>query len=680
MELVLEISGDQIDGARDYQEDAFLVSFLDDEEGGSRSSSLVIMADGMGGHAAGNIASNLVVSTFNKSFTGGFGREEAPQLLRRSLEKANEALSESIKETPALDGMGCTMVTGLFTRGRGYWISVGDSHLYLFRDNLLEKKNEDHSYGGYLDRMRAQGMEVEEEPGLSRNMLMSAMTGDPIAEVDCPSTAFELRAGDRIVVCSDGLDTLSEAAISQTCGWAGSAKECVAALLKAVEEARKPRQDNTTVIVVDVHSGENGVKAAPPSSDLSVQGDDDDTAQLSFEELESALKDAPPPPAMREADLLPPPRPPKSNTGLIVGIVAALVLAGAAAAYFLFLQPGASPEQPGGARTGEASGGEASGGEVAQGGESTSESSAGSTQTQGEPSGGSQGEETTQGSEGTSTEEDPLNAALNAVDKEGSTDSPTDSESTANEPGERVADFEEITDPLQAGGNGPRMVALPGGTFRMGSVGGNRAEHPLHDVTVKPFAIGKFEVSIAEYRVFASATGRRVNTNDLIGESAPVVNVSWDDALAYARWLSVQTGVRYRLPSEAEWEYAARGGKRSAYWWGQNPGEGRAHCFDCKSGFDRESPVRVNSFEPNPFGLHNVSGNAAEWVYDCYHGDYRGAPTDGSVWEGGDCSKRMVRGGSFRTTSGSIRVGARDRVTSSRRSDEVGFRVARDLE
>ena len=107
MELVFEISGDQIDGARDYQEDAFLITFLDDDAGGDgKSSALVIMADGMGGHAAGNIASNLVVSTFNKTFTGGFGRDATPELLRVALAKANGALSESIRETPALDDEG----------------------------------------------------------------------------------------------------------------------------------------------------------------------------------------------------------------------------------------------------------------------------------------------------------------------------------------------------------------------------------------------------------------------------------------------------------------------------------------------------------------------------------------------------------------------------------------------
>ncbi len=155
MELSLEISGDQIAGARDYQEDAFLTTHLDDESGGSKSSALVVVADGMGGHAAGNIASNLVVSTFNKTFTGNFGKQAPHLVLLQALENANDGLKASVEETPGLDGMGCTMVTAAITKGKIFWISVGDSHIYLIRDRELTKKNEDHSYGGYLDRMRS---------------------------------------------------------------------------------------------------------------------------------------------------------------------------------------------------------------------------------------------------------------------------------------------------------------------------------------------------------------------------------------------------------------------------------------------------------------------------------------------------------------------------------------------
>ena len=252
MELYFEIAGSQYLGARDYQEDAFLTTYLDDEGATSKSTVLAVIADGMGGHAAGNIAANLVVSTFNRSVTRSFGQQKLPPLLRECVATANDALKESIRETPALDGMGCTLVAVAGSRGKLWWISVGDSHLYLLRDRELIKENEDHSYGGYLERMKAQGLELEPDPSLSRNMLMSAVTGEEIAEIDCPETPLQLRAGDRLLIASDGLDTLSLDKTLQCCAWAKSAKECVDSLLKAVEAAERPRQDNTTVVVIDV--------------------------------------------------------------------------------------------------------------------------------------------------------------------------------------------------------------------------------------------------------------------------------------------------------------------------------------------------------------------------------------------------------------------------------------------
>ncbi|MDX1434275.1 MAG: SpoIIE family protein phosphatase, partial [Gammaproteobacteria bacterium] len=263
MEVTLDIAGDQINGARDYQEDAFLTTYLTEEGGDAKSAALVVVADGMGGHAAGNIASNLVVSTFNKTFTGKYGKQDPPSVLREALKNANEGLKESIKETPALDGMGCTMVTAAFSKGKVFWISVGDSHLYLIRDRTITKKNEDHSYGGYLDRMREQGIDVEAEAGLSRNMLMSAMTGEEIAEIDCPKLGFQLLPGDRVIIASDGLDTLDEEAILKTSAWSHTPTECVSGLLRAVDDAKRPRQDNTTVVVVDVKERKSS-EAPPP--------------------------------------------------------------------------------------------------------------------------------------------------------------------------------------------------------------------------------------------------------------------------------------------------------------------------------------------------------------------------------------------------------------------------------
>ncbi len=146
MSVAFEIASDQIDGARDYQEDAFMVNQLGEAENGDICS-LIIMADGMGGHAAGNVASNMVVATFNKSFQSKFPTREIAETLTEALNRSNDQIRSSVKETPALRGMGCTMVTVYLQNDNLYWISVGDSHLYLIRDRELIKQNADHSYG-----------------------------------------------------------------------------------------------------------------------------------------------------------------------------------------------------------------------------------------------------------------------------------------------------------------------------------------------------------------------------------------------------------------------------------------------------------------------------------------------------------------------------------------------------
>jgi formylglycine-generating enzyme required for sulfatase activity len=226
------------------------------------------------------------------------------------------------------------------------------------------------------------------------------------------------------------------------------------------------------------------------------------------------------------------------------------------------------------------------------------------------------------------------------------------------------------------------MVVVPGGTFEMGSRPSalQRDELPRHTVSVPAFAIGRHEVTRAEYARFARATGRRVPEGaGRDPERYPVVEVSWDDAYAYVRWLSDRTGERYRLPSEAEWEYAARAGTTTDYWWGRQVGQENAHCFDCGSGLHPRLPARIGFFEANPFGLYDTAGNVAEWVHDCWHPNYRGAPDDGGVWEGGDCTRRVVRSGSFASPSGSIRSASRDSRVGNERYDDVGFRVAREL-
>ena len=158
-----------------------------------------------------------------------------------------------------------------------------------------------------------------------------------------------------------------------------------------------------------------------------------------------------------------------------------------------------------------------------------------------------------------------------------------------------------------------------------------------------------------------------------------MINVSWEDAVAYAEWLSAQTGERYRLPSEAEWEYAARAGSATKYSWGNEIGHNRANCNACGSQWDGEKTAPVGSFGPNAWGLHDMHGNLWEWVQDCWNDNYQGAPADGSAWTSGDCEIRVLRGGSWINQPGYLRAAFRNWFTTGGGASALGFRVARTL-
>jgi serine/threonine protein phosphatase PrpC len=199
------------------------------------------------------LPSNIICEqSLNKSFQSSFSPIEVEAALTEALNLSNEKIRASVKEKPALRGMGCIMVTAYLDDDDLYWVSVGDSHLYLFRDRELIKPNANHSYGAYLDMMKEQGIEFEEQVGMSRNMLMSAITGEKISNIDISETPIKVRPGDRVIVASDGLDVLGTGAIIQYSSWSATASECVCALLKAVEDASKINQDNTTLIVIDI--------------------------------------------------------------------------------------------------------------------------------------------------------------------------------------------------------------------------------------------------------------------------------------------------------------------------------------------------------------------------------------------------------------------------------------------
>ena len=244
--------------------------------------------------------------------------------------------------------------------------------------------------------------------------------------------------------------------------------------------------------------------------------------------------------------------------------------------------------------------------------------------------------------------------------------------------------FPDMQDSLRDGDLGPVMVVIPAGSFVMGDVlgGGDETELPLREVNiVRPFAMSMYEVTFAEYDIFANVTGRELPKDQLRGRGdRPVINVSWDDAKAYAEWLSQQTGKTYRLPSEAEWEYVARAGKQTRYTWGNELGTNKANCKGCGSVWDNIQLSPVGKFPANAYGIHDLHGNAWEWVEDCFHETYGAAPIDGSAWiENGECRMRGLRGGSWRGTEETIRTAKRRWNHSFSRNDMVGFRLVRDL-
>ena len=200
----------------------------------------------------------------------------------------------------------------------------------------------------------------------------------------------------------------------------------------------------------------------------------------------------------------------------------------------------------------------------------------------------------------------------------------------------------------------PEMVVVPSGTFLMGSPLADEArrqeEGPQHRVTLAyAFAVGKYEVTFDEWYACVEGGGCGSKPGDAgwgFGRQ-PAINVSWEEAQAYVAWLAKKTGKPYRLLSEAEWEYAARGGTATRYPWGDEPGMNRANFFGSGTSWSGQRSAPVGSFEPNQFGLHDMIGNVFEWVQDCAHRTYDGAPSDGSAWESGDCTTRVMRGGSF---------------------------------
>ncbi len=224
----------------------------------------------------------------------------------------------------------------------------------------------------------------------------------------------------------------------------------------------------------------------------------------------------------------------------------------------------------------------------------------------------------------------------------------------------------------------PDMVELPSGAYLMGSVEGEGYddEHPQHEVAIAGFAIGKYEVTFAEWDYCVDAGGclHRPNDQGQGRDARPVINVSWEDAQAYVAWLSDVTDETYRLPTEAEWEYAARAGTTTQYAFGDKINQKQANF-----GLNVRKTLEVGSYPANSWGLHDMHGNVWEWVEDCHHDNYEGAPTDGSPWLQSGCSKPVLRGGSWVDFAEYLRSAARYWSPPGFRHYFIGFRVARTL-
>ncbi len=222
------------------------------------------------------------------------------------------------------------------------------------------------------------------------------------------------------------------------------------------------------------------------------------------------------------------------------------------------------------------------------------------------------------------------------------------------------------------------MLEMPAGEFIMGSNDVMFAK-PAHQVIVPAFKISKNEITYELYDLFVQQTGYDIPMDSWGGGNQPVTNVSWHDTQLFIKWLnSVSTPEKpYRLPTEAEWEYAARAGTQTAYWWGNHKERNRANCSDCTSPWYRQT-APVGSFASNPFGLNDTSGNVYEWVQDCWNSHFDQAPEDGSAWLSGYCKYRVIRGGCWYFNHREIASASRTWNTATKRDSTIGFRLAQD--
>ncbi|HYM02441.1 MAG TPA: SUMF1/EgtB/PvdO family nonheme iron enzyme, partial [Stellaceae bacterium] len=266
---------------------------------------------------------------------------------------------------------------------------------------------------------------------------------------------------------------------------------------------------------------------------------------------------------------------------------------------------------------------------------------------------------------------------------------PTPSDASRNAGEQRTAAANTLPPPAAARGDQatfrdcpecPLMVRIAAGSFAMGLASGDVTAEPVRTVTVRAFALGQRPVSVGEWKACVAQGGCASVPRMADDEHASMHNLSWDDTQRYVAWLAKKTGHRYRLPSEAEWEYAARGRTTTHYWWGDQVGVGLANCSDCGGKQQKDAPLPVEDYKPNPFGLLGVHGGVAQWVADCWFPNYHGAPSDAGARDRKGCDSRVLRGGSFRNDHNNITSAVRNYYDASVRYTGNGFRVAADIE
>lgn len=619
-----EISSKQIDGTRDYQEDAIFTNVFSDYDG--NPAALLIVADGMGGHAAGNVASNLVIQTISQTISTDYGSHSVPDLLRKGIEKANASLAGTIKETEGLKGMGSTVVAVLLEQKGMWWASVGDSLLYVYRKGRIVRKNEDHSYGGYVNRMKSLDPTFEKDPVIGNNALMSVLSGEEINRIDISENPMRIFPHDRILIASDGLETLDVEALASCCERNNRSVDVIDCMIRGIQTINLDKQDNTSIIVANV-----------VREKVEQQSSTRHNVAVPVQPSKLAEKDAKH--RMKSGQAKEKSSAPVIVLGLILGLVVAVT-----GAFFAGWIPvdNAIVQQVKKLMAGESENLPKSGGVSPV--------------------------------EPILDEEEPLENTASVQQDVVPATTPSVDPDTVLAP----LPLEQFSDKIRGGGRGPKLVKLPGGSFMMGSASNypEPSERPEHIVTLPAFAISVTEITITEYNRFARATSRRTLSGNA---KDPARWVSWNSAAAYALWLSRVTGGRYRLPTEAEWEYAASGGTEAIYWWGEKPRLDLAHCFDCRSGSGVSVPLPVASFSPNQFNLYDTAGNVSEWVQDCWSNNYRDASSDGSARITPGCQYRVVRGGAFSSPIHSLRTQKRNKYSAAKGYDWIGFRVVRDL-